>query len=1368
MKQNKNNEKVKDYYIGLDPGSASSGWAVTDFNYNLLKFKGKDMWGVRLFNEAETAESRRIARGQRRRLNRRKIRLNQLELIFNNEISKIDPNFFRRLHDSNLWQEDKNDNTCKYSLFYDSNYTDKDYLRDYETIYHLRSELVNSKEPHDIRLVYLAIHHILKSRGHFLYMSSGDEHQKTIDEALEELKNVLNELLEIEFDPLNKDEFKKSLLKRDGVTVKKEELKKAYGEYDKDKKQLTAILDLLAGGTVSFEKLFNDENYKDIDIKSISLKDDLEEKYDILSNDLDDEQLEAIVSLKEVYDVARLSQMLNEEKYISDAKKKLYEKNKKDLEILKKYAKKHCTKEDYDYIFLKKGMVENWNSNIKYDIYLAPSITNKNKKGLVKKQKDFCGLLKKKLPLLNEEKDDELKRIYLEIDSGEFLTKLKSTDNGLIPYQVHLKELNKILDNASNYLPFLNKVDDGVTNYEKIKSLFTFKIPYYVGPLGKDAKNSSLVKTSDERILPWNFDKVVDKKKCSEKFMKSLIGRCTYTGDLVLPKDSLIYSRYMLLNELNNLKVNGNPITLDAKALIIKKLFEDSLKSVTLKEIHKCLLANCFIKEDDEVYGTDDKIKANLKSYHDFKNILSRTHDYNMVEDIIEHVVVFGDDKKTLKEWLKKYDLQDDEVTKICRLKYKDWGRLSKYFLTAIKCEDPESHLQYSIMEQLEKKSVNLMMLLSSKYKYAEKAQEYKEAKYYTNNDSVNTMLDDFYISPSAKRSIRQTLKLVDEIVDIKKGAPTKIFVEMARDVDGKNEKKRTKTRKESLVELYESCKDQLKELDKFQYEDNNEFKNLYEKLKQEPENSLRRDKLYFYYTQFGRCMYSGEKIDLEKCLANNETYDIDHIYPQSKVDDDSLDNRVLVKTKLNRDKTDTYPIDDSIRSNMNPFWKMLRDKKLISKKKYERLVRCTELTDEELRSFAAKQLVATRQSTKAIASILKKIYPNTKIVYSKAGNVSDFRQDFLIPKFRNINDYHHAKDAYLNIVVGNVYDSKFTTNFLTNIRYEKYNIKRVFDYDVKNAWNAPTIDESKKFREHKKNKDADIHWLSGSFEVVYKCVFKNTPIISYAANGDDKGLLFKLTIQEKGKGTIPTKNHLSTDKYGGFVEPKGAYFIVVKYGKTKKQVAIRSVDLIDESLYKKDPLKYCERVLKLENPEIIVYKVYRNMIFEFNNVRYILSSKKDKGNIYFANSYQFIIDDNRAQYLKQLQKIYEASDIKNKILIDNNLITNERNIDLYKFYLNKLNNSIYSKVYDKEKEILFESYQKFANLSLFEQTKVLLNLLKMFSCKNESVDIKELTNKDKFGSIIKSIIISKYSTAFMINQSVTGLYEVKVDLLKE
>ena len=54
---------------------------------------------------------------------------------------------------------------------------------------------------------------------------------------------------------------------------------------------------------------------------------------------------------------------------------------------------------------------------------------------------------------------------------------------------------------------------------------------------------------------------------------------------------------------------------------------------------------------------------------------------------------------------------------------------------------------------------------------------------------------------------------------------------------------------------------------------------------------------------------------------------------------------------------------------------------------------------------------------------------PDTEIVYVKARSVSKFRQDYDFVKVRDMNDLHHAKDAYLNIVVGNAYYVKFTKN---------------------------------------------------------------------------------------------------------------------------------------------------------------------------------------------------------------------------------------------------------------------------------------------------------------------------------------------------
>jgi CRISPR-associated endonuclease Csn1 len=56
--------------------------------------------------------------------------------------------------------------------------------------------------------------------------------------------------------------------------------------------------------------------------------------------------------------------------------------------------------------------------------------------------------------------------------------------------------------------------------------------------------------------------------------------------------------------------------------------------------------------------------------------------------------------------------------------------------------------------------------------------------------------------------------------------------------------------------------------------------------------------------------------------------------------------------------------------------------KKFISKEKYYRLTRATPFDANELAGFISRQLVETRQSTKAVASLLKQLLPDTEIVY--------------------------------------------------------------------------------------------------------------------------------------------------------------------------------------------------------------------------------------------------------------------------------------------------------------------------------------------------------------------------------------------------
>lgn len=79
-----------DYNIGLDMGTGSDGWAVTDGEGRLLHFKKQPTWGSRLFDSAETAASARIPRSQRRRYVRRRWRLDLLQGLLQEEVEKVD------------------------------------------------------------------------------------------------------------------------------------------------------------------------------------------------------------------------------------------------------------------------------------------------------------------------------------------------------------------------------------------------------------------------------------------------------------------------------------------------------------------------------------------------------------------------------------------------------------------------------------------------------------------------------------------------------------------------------------------------------------------------------------------------------------------------------------------------------------------------------------------------------------------------------------------------------------------------------------------------------------------------------------------------------------------------------------------------------------------------------------------------------------------------------------------------------------------------------------------------------------------------------------------------------------------------------
>lgn len=326
------------YYLGLDIGTDSVGWCASNLDYTIPKFRGNAMWGIRLFDKSNTAEERRAFRSARRRTQRIRERLLYLEIVFNEQISKADISFFQRLKDSSLYLEDKSVEG-KYCVFNDSDFTDKDFHNKYPTIYHLRSELINDKSEKDIRLVYLALHHIIKNRGHFLFDSISADGLSDFKAIFENLCLYLNDNYDIEINCACTDELEQLL--KDKTKSKTSKSAGIIELLSLDKKSQAAhILSLLSGKSEKLCDVFDDEALKEGEKKSIALSgnfDDTASEYEAILG----ERFELIELLKVIYDWAVLADILDGEQYISSAKVKIYNKHRFDLKMLKEYVRKY-------------------------------------------------------------------------------------------------------------------------------------------------------------------------------------------------------------------------------------------------------------------------------------------------------------------------------------------------------------------------------------------------------------------------------------------------------------------------------------------------------------------------------------------------------------------------------------------------------------------------------------------------------------------------------------------------------------------------------------------------------------------------------------------------------------------------------------------------------------------------------------------------------------------------------------------------------------------------------------------------------------------------------------------------------------------
>lgn len=967
------------------------------------------------------------------------------------------------------------------------------------------------------------------------------------------------------------------------------------------------------------------------------------------------------------------------------------------------------------------------------------------------------------------------------IDREDFLRKQRTFDNGSIPYQIHLQEMRAILDKQAKFYPFLAK------NKERIEKILTFRIPYYVGPLARGNSDFAWsIRKRNEKITPWNFEDIIDKESSAEAFINRMTSFDLYLPEeKVLPKHSLLYETFTVYNELTKVRFIAESMRdyqfLDSKQKKdIVRLYFKNKRKVTDKDIIEYLHA---IDGYDgiELKGIEKQFNSSLSTYHDLLNIindkefLDDSSNEAIIEEIIHTLTIF-EDREMIKQRLSKFENIFDKsvLKKLSRRHYTGWGKLSAKLINGIRDEKSgNTILDYLIDDGISNR--NFMQLIHDDALSFKK--KIKKAQIIGDKDNIKQVVQALPGSPAIKKGILQSIKIVDELVKVMGGRPESIVVEMARENQYTNQGKSNSQQR--LKRLEESLKDLGSKILK---------ENIPAKLSKIDNNALQNDRLYLYYLQNGKDMYTGEELDIDR-LSN---YDIDHIIPQAFLKDNSIDNKVLVSSASNRGKSDDVPSLEVVKKRKTLWYQLLKSK-LISQRKFDNLTKAERggLSPEDKAGFIQRQLVETRQITKHVARLLDERFNNkkdednktlrtVKIITLKSTLVSQFRKDFELYKVREINDFHHAHDAYLNAVVASALLKKYPKlepEFVYG-DYPKYNsfrerksaTEKVYFYsNIMNIFkksipladgtviDRPLIEVNEETGESVWNKESDLATVRRVLSYPQVNVVKKVEVQS--------GGFSKELVQPHGNSDklIPRKTKKmiwDTKKYGGFDSPIVAYSVLVmaerEKGKSKKLKPVKElvgITIMEKESFEKNTIDFLERrgLRNIQDENII--QLPKFSLFELENGRRrLLASAKElqKGN-------EFILPN------KLVKLLYHAKNIHNTLEPEHLEYVETHRADFGKI-LDVV--SVFSEKYilaETNLKKIREIYHTNMDAEIDELVISFINLL-TFTSIGAPATFKFFGHnieRKRYSSVAEIL------NATLIHQSVTGLYETRIDLGK-
>ena len=560
------------------------------------------------------------------------------------------------------------------------------------------------------------------------------------------------------------------------------------------------------------------------------------------------------------------------------------------------------------------------------------------------------------------------------------------------------KEIRQILETQKKYHAELS--DEFCEEY---LFLFNRKRKYYEGP-GNEKSRTDYGRYTTR--VDENGEYITEKN-----IFEKLIGKCSvYETELRAAAASYTAQEFNLLNDLNNLTVNGRKLEESEKRAIVETV--KTSNSVNMRKI----IAEAMGEKIEELYGA--RVDKDAKEiFHKFETYNKMRKAFAAIgEDItafsredldeIGYILTINTDKEAILNAFAESDLVLTDAVRDCLIAFrKQNGSLfSKWQSFSLK-------IMSELIPVMYEQPKEQMTLLTEMGVQKGKAEEFAGLKYIP----ADAAGEEIY-NPVVRRSSRIAFRVLNALLK-KYKAFDEIVIEMPRDRNSEEEKKRINDGQKRNEKEMAYIEEQLA----LSYN----LKLLPAYFSSQKQLNL---KLKLWNEQDGKCLYSGRAINPKDIIEHPDLFEIDHIIPRSISFDDSRSNKVLVYRTENQKKGNQTPY--YYLTHSNGAWSFEQYKQIvmdlykkkeygISRKKMQNFLFSEDITKlDVLQGFINRNITDTSYASRVILNTVQSFFKaqetDTKVKVVKGAYTHQMRVNLKLDKNRDEDYSHHAVDAML------------------------------------------------------------------------------------------------------------------------------------------------------------------------------------------------------------------------------------------------------------------------------------------------------------------------------------------------------------------